>query len=109
MSKTAVKNIIGKPELSPLKMGQSFKTFKITGRKGMEMPSHLSTKETVVTIQKGSAILRMADGEIHDLKVEDVFIIPAGKVHSLELTNDFKAVAVMATDSEIQFINTILQ
>lgn len=93
------------PVLAPLKMGKNFKAFQITGKKGMEMPSHISTKEAVVSIQKGDAILKMADGENFVLKEEDVFIIPAGKVHSLELTNDFKAVAIMATDSEIQFEN----
>ena len=99
--------IVGKPELSPLKMGKSFKTFQITGKQGMKMPSHLSTKETVVSIQKGSANLKMADGECIFLEEEDVFIIPGGKVHSLELTKDFKAIAIMATDSEIKFTNNI--
>ncbi len=94
---------IEKPVMTPLKVGESFRTFNVTGKKGMEMPEHISTKEAVVIVQEGSALLKI-DGKEQTLEKEGVYIIPAKKPHSLQLLTDFKAVALMAMDSEIEFI-----
>lgn len=91
-----------KPELSPLKIGKEFKTFTVTGKKGMEMPSHISTKEAVVIVQEGSALLKM-DGEERLLKKDEVCIVPGGRHHSLLLLGDFRAIALMAINSAIEF------
>lgn len=91
-----------KPEMTLLQSGKSIKTFKITAEAGMEMPEHHSTKEAVVVIQKGKAILKMPDKE-HVLNVGSSFIIPAGVNHTLYVQEDFQALAIMAVDSEIEF------
>lgn len=91
-----------KPELIQLKAGDSFKTLQITGKAGMVMPLHRSTKEAVVIVQKGIAILSMYDKE-YILEKGDNFIIPANENHSLSLKTDFEAVGVMALDSTIEF------
>lgn len=39
---------INKPELVSLKRGALFKVLKVTGKAGMQMPLHYSTKEAVL-------------------------------------------------------------
>lgn len=95
-------DIVERPTMAPLKVGKEFKTFSVTAKKGMEMPSHISTKEAVVMVQEGKALLKMETGE-HLLEKNSVFIIPQGIHHSLSILEDFKAVALMAVDSEIEF------
>ncbi len=95
--------LINKPELTPLKVGDSFKTLQINGLAGTVMPEHHSTKEAVIVVQDGRALLKMNDSN-HNLKKGSVFIIAAGNNHSLTIIEDFKAVAIMAINSEINFI-----
>lgn len=91
-----------RPELTEISSGNALKIFKATGKAGMEMPEHYSTEEAVIVIQKGSAVLSI-DGLDHLLKQADVFSIPEGKVHSLHLEEDFKAIVIMPLTSKIQF------
>lgn len=95
--------IIEKPEMSPLKVGSEFKTFTVSGKKGMKMPQHISTQEAVVIVQEGSALLKI-DGEEQTLEKDGVYIIPAKKPHSLSLLADFKAIGLMALEAEIEFV-----
>lgn len=69
----------------------------------MTMPPHHSTKEAVIVVQEGRALLKMPENS-HILKKGSTFIIPAGKAHALTIQEDFKAIAIMAVDSEINFI-----
>jgi quercetin dioxygenase-like cupin family protein len=94
--------VINKPELSFLEMGDSIKTMQVKGLAGMIMPLHHSTKEAVIVVQEGQALLKMPKSE-HQLKPGTTFIIPAGKEHMLTIQKDFKAIAIMAVDSEINF------
>ncbi len=94
--------VLNKPELVHLDMGESFKTLQITGLAGMVMPSHHSTKEAVIVVQKGTARLQMPQSD-HVLKKGSTFIIPAGVNHKLDILEDFKAIAIMAVDSELNF------
>ncbi len=98
-----MQNIISKPELTPLEVGDSIKTIQVTGLAGMTMSPHHSTKEAVIVVQEGQALLKMPESD-HLLKKGSTFIIPAGKEHTLTIQKDFKAVAIMAVDSEINFI-----
>ena len=93
---------IEKPTMMLLKIGKTFKVLSVTGKKGMTMPSHHSTKEAIIIVQEGSAVLTMANAE-YVLQKEEVFIIPAGEQHSLSLKSDFKAIAIMEVDSNIEF------
>ena len=95
--------VLNKPELTPLALGSTFKTLQIEGSIGMKMPSHYSTQEAVIVVQKGEALLRMPDKE-HLLKAGDCFIVPAKKEHTLTIIKDLKALAIMAVKSEINFI-----
>lgn len=92
-----------KPELTSLKVGNSFKTMQVEGRAGMIMPPHHSTKEAVIVVQQGQALLKMLESD-HVLQKGSTFIIPAGKEHTLTIQKDFKAIVIMAVDSKINFI-----
>ncbi|MCM4154733.1 cupin domain-containing protein [Gramella sp. AN32] len=93
---------IQKPELTPLDKGSALKTLQVTALTGMRMPPHHTTKEAVIIVQEGEALLKMPNVD-HRLRQGAVFIVPAGAEHSLEIIQDFKAIAIMATDSEINF------
>lgn len=91
-----------KPEMTPLSKGEIFKTLNITAKAGMVMPLHHSTKEAVIVVLKGEAILKMPDGE-HKLSQDSTFIIPAMVEHSLKINSDFHAIAIMENTSAIEF------
>ncbi len=91
-----------RPEMTPLAVGKSFKTLHVSAKAGMKMPSHHTTKEAVIVVQKGEGVLKLA-AEDRSLKAGDSFIIGAGQEHSLEVKQDFEAVVTMAVDGEIEF------
>ena len=91
-----------KPQMIPLDKGEIFKTLNITAKAGMEMPLHHSTKEAVIVVLKGEAILKMPDGE-HKLSQDTIIIIPAMVEHSLKINSDFHAIAIMENTSAIEF------
>lgn len=93
------------PEMSPLKLGNIFKVLQVTGNTGTNMPEHISTKEAVIIVQKGTAILKMK-GIDHVLKLNESFIVPAGVKHELQITEDFQAIVIMESESEIKFITS---
>lgn len=93
-----------KPEMIVSKIGEQFKLLKVTGLKGMEMPSHISTNEAVIVVLKGEALLRLTDREIY-LKTNDSTIIPAREPHTLTITENFQANVIMGINSEIKFVN----
>ena len=88
--------------MTPLKSGESFKTLNITAKAGMVMPLHHSTKEAVIVVLKGDAILIMPDGQ-HKLSQGHTFIIPKMVSHSLKVDTDFHAIAIMEATSAIEF------
>lgn len=91
------------PKLVTAKTGASFKIFEVTGRAGMEMPLHYSTKEAVVIVQEGNALLDIDEQKVR-LEKNDCFIIQAHKNHSLLLETEFKSLVIMALDSDIEFV-----
>lgn len=93
------------PERRPLKLGNVFKVLQVTGNTGMKMLEHISTKEAVIIVQKGTAILKMK-GVNHELKLNESFIVPKGIKHELQITENFQAIVIMENDSEIKFINS---
>jgi quercetin dioxygenase-like cupin family protein len=95
--------VLNKPELIPLEVGDSIKAMQVRGLAGMTMPRHHATKEAVIVVLEGTALLGMSERS-HTLKKGSTFIIPAGKEHTLTIQQDFKAIAIMAVDSEINFI-----
>ncbi len=101
--KEYIMEVMHKPELMPLEIGDSIKTLQVKGLAGMIMPPHHSTKEAVIVVQEGQALLKMP-GSDHLLKKGTTFIVPAGKEHTLTIQKDFKAIAIMAIDSQIIFI-----
>lgn len=93
------------PKMIRLELGNTFKVLQVTGIAGMNMPEHISTKEAVIIVQKGTAMLKM-NGIDHVVKLNESFIVPAGEKHALHLTEDFQAVVIMECNSEIKFINS---
>lgn len=95
-------NTMNKPELNLLHTGSSLKTLQVSALAGMVMPLHHATKETVIVVQEGLALLKMPTVE-HVLEKGVAIIIPALVNHSLVIKTDFKAIAIMAADSDIEF------
>ena len=91
------------PKLETLKTGNSFKIHEVTGQAEMVMPLHYSTREAVVIVQEGSAILHIDEQKVR-LERNDSYIIPAHKNHTLLLETQFKALVIMALDSKIEFV-----
>lgn len=96
--------IIDTPQMKILHSGKSFKVLQVTGSEGMMMPKHFCTKEAVIIIQKGSAILKMKGNE-YLLKQDESFVIPEGENHSLSIKEQFQASVIMEIASEIKFVN----
>ena len=95
---------MNKPEVTLLKKGAVFKILQVTDEKDMQMPKHISTKEAVIVIAEGNAIIEIASVE-HLLKKGDSMIIPAAVPHSLLIMTSLKAIVTMPVESEIEFIN----
>lgn len=93
------------PQMTIARSGRSFKVLEVTGSEGMSMPDHFSTKEAVIIIQRGSAILKIKGNE-HLLMLHQSFIIPGGEHHTLTIKEDFQAAVIMEIDSEIKFVNS---
>ena len=72
------------------------------GLAGMVIPFQRSTKEAAIAVLEGLALLQLPDTD-HFLRKGSTFIVPAGIQHSLNIIEDFKAIAVMTVDSEITF------
>lgn len=87
-----------------LEFGNTFKVLQVNGGAGMIMPEHSSTKEAVIIVQKGAAILKLK-GREHKLNLNKSFIVPAGEIHELQITEDFQAIVIMENDSQVKFIN----
>ena len=92
------------PQIVILQSGDSVKVLQVTGKEGMVIPEHFCTKEAVLVIQKGSAILKM-DGKECSLTRDQSFIIPGGTNHILNITEGFQAIVMMSIESEIKFVN----
>lgn len=91
-----------RPLIVQLKTGTSYKVLQISGQAGMIMPSHYSTKEVVLIIMEGVALL-VIDQKEHLLKKDDAFIIPPNQNHQLLLQSEFKGIAVMPINATILF------
>ena len=92
------------PQMITKEIGKRFKVLHVTGEEGMSMPEHFSSKEAVLIIHKGSAVLTM-NGKDYRLNRHDSMIIPGREAHTLNIHADFEADVIMECDSEIQFIN----
>lgn len=92
------------PQIIIRQSGNSVKVLQVTGMEGMDIPEHFCTKEAVLVVQKGTAILTM-DGKQNALMRDQSFIIPGGKTHTLNMKGAFQAVVIMDIDSEIKFNN----
>lgn len=92
------------PQIIIRQSGNSVKVLQVTGNDGMTIPEHFCTKEAVLVVQKGTAILTM-DGIENALMRDQSFIIPGGKKHTLNMKEGFQAVVIMDIDSEIKFNN----
>ena len=95
-------DVLNKPELTALHVGDSLKTIEVTALAGMIMPPHHTTKEAVIVVKEGRALLKMPT-TVHVLQKGMALTIPARAEHSLEVKEDFKAGVIMAVDSEIVF------
>lgn|SRR5690606_6367623 len=91
-----------KPSLAVHQKGKTFKVLEVTGSEGMSMPEHYCTKEAVLIVRRGSAVLNML-GKQYALKQNDSLILPQGEKHTLSITGEFQSHVVMEIDAEIKF------
>lgn len=96
--------VLNRPQLTHLEIGKKLKVLQIQASANMGMPEHNSSHEAVIVVQEGKAILKTKDTN-YILKKGSTMLVPAGLEHSLTVLKDFKAVAIMATDSIINFNN----
>ncbi|MBU2903229.1 AraC family ligand binding domain-containing protein [Arenibacter algicola] len=96
--------VLNRPQLTHLQVGENLKVLQIEALADMGMPEHSSSHEAVIVVQEGKAILKTKDTN-YVLKKGSTMLVPARLKHSLTVINDFKAVAIMATDSIINFKN----
>lgn len=92
-----------RPEIKQIFTGTTLKVLQVTGDSNVIMPTHYSTKEAVVSILEGSAILDI-DNKEHLLKFSDSILIPENRPHSLTVITKMKAIVVMPVDSIIEFV-----
>lgn len=102
MKNTITINPSTHPELLSVATGETLKVYEVSGSPGMTMPLHYSTEEAVVTVKLGESKLQFPDKEFI-LHIGDTFLIPAGKLHSMIILEEFKALIVMSMKSEIKF------
>ncbi|MEO9258544.1 MAG: cupin domain-containing protein [Crocinitomicaceae bacterium] len=91
-----------KPDVTIYQKGAAFKVLQVTGNANMGMPKHISTKEAVISVMEGSAVIEM-DGKEHLLNAHDCLIIPAKQEHSLLIMTKFRALITMPIESNIEF------
>ncbi|MCM4164266.1 MULTISPECIES: cupin domain-containing protein [unclassified Arenibacter] len=96
--------VLNRPQLTHLQVGENLKILQIEALANKGMPEHNSSHEAVIVVQEGEAILKTKD-VTYVLKKGTTMVVPAGLKHSLSAIKDFKAVAIMATDSIINFKN----
>lgn len=91
-----------KPQLRPMQIGEQFRSLEVTAAAGAMMPAHHCTSEAVVVVLQGEASMVMEDGET-PLHEGTSFLIPAGKVHTLNVIRDFRATVIMGSLATLEF------
>ncbi len=90
------------PEFVIFQTGESFKVLQVTGKAEMVTPLYYSTREAVIVVLAGSAILAL-EHKKYLLQKGNSLVIPAFQKHMLSLKADFKARVVMPQDSWIRY------
>lgn len=90
------------PELVVFQTGESFKVLQVTGKAEMVTPLYYSTREAVMVVLAGSAILAM-EHKKYFLQKGNSLVIPALQKHTLSIKAEFMARVVMPQDSRIEF------
>lgn len=91
-----------KPQLRPLQVGDEYKSLELTAENGAVMPAHHCNTEAVVVVLEGEATLVMEDGSTA-LTAGTSLLIPAGKVHTLNVFRTFKATVIMGSTATLEF------
>ena len=91
-----------KPQLKPIQVGEQFKMLEVTAEAGAVMPRHYCTSDAVVVVLEGTATLVLAEGAI-PLVPGTSFLIPVGKVHTLNVERTFKATVIMGSSATLEF------
>ena len=91
-----------KPQLRPIQIGEEFRSLEVTAEAGAVMPAHHCTSEAVVVVLEGEATLVMEDGDAL-LREGTSFLIPAGKVHMLNVIRSFRATVIMGNNATLEF------
>jgi len=91
------------PKTQLLDQGKVFKNLKMIAEGNTIGPKHLSVEESVLTMIKGKAILKLPDQEFI-LNVGDTKIIPGGVEHYLEIVEDTEAIHTMSIGNKIKLM-----
>lgn len=93
---------LSKPQLRPLQIGEEFRSLEIRAEAGAVMPAHHCTTEAVIVVLHGEATLGMEDGDTHLIEGASL-LIPAGKIHTLNVHREFKATVIMGSTATLEF------
>lgn len=82
--------------------GAVLMTKRMEGTDGAEFPRHTASLESALVILEGSCTVVFPDAT-HELRPGDTFIVPAGVVHQVVGTPDFKAVHILPKGIRFDF------
>ncbi|HEY6082527.1 MAG TPA: cupin domain-containing protein [Chitinophagaceae bacterium] len=89
-------------EIKELHSGLQYRVLKAAIPAGQRMPTHFASSDAFIVVAKGKAELIFSDREVL-LEKGISFLIPANKLHTLQVTEDFEAVIVLAGEGKIEF------
>lgn len=90
-------------QMKEIYAGEHFKVKEVILSSGQVMPEHRATSDAFVIVKKGKGKLVFSDSE-NELTPGSSILIPANKIHRLEITEDFNAFVVFEKDGEIEFL-----
>lgn len=91
------------PKTQLLDQGKVYKNLKMIAEENTIGPKHLSVEESVLTMIKGKAILKLPDNEF-TLNAGDTKIIPGGVEHYLEIIEATEAIHTMSIGNKIKML-----
>ena len=95
---------VTKPKVDLLARGKKFHAKQMEAKADDLLPKHIATIESVLIVLEGECNLSL-EGEDHNLKQGDSFIVPPEIEHQISVVEDFKAVHVMTNDIKFKFFD----
>lgn len=89
-------------EIKELHSGAQYKVLKAVIPGGQGMPTHFATTDAFIIVSKGKAELIFSDREVL-LEKGSTFLIPATRLHTLRVLEDFEVAIILGGGGNIEF------